>query len=161
MQSSTLVPFQWNSTCFNSNLAWRHMSALTNITSHVQKFWFTFQHSSTRGQSPAVGSKLACLKLACCPVAAVSLWQVSNEVKAARSLPNCSCLGHQVAWKDAPDGSMMCVSLYAGRTVEALLQEPATKGGWSDLNLQQRLEVAREVLAGGLHALSKLRPWVS
>jgi len=56
---------------------------------------------------------------------------------------------------------MMCVSLYAGRTVEALLQEPAARGGWADLNLQQRVEVAREVLAGGLHALSKLRPWVS
>jgi hypothetical protein len=82
-------------------------------------------------------------------------------VKAARSLPDCSCLGHQVAWKEAADGSMLSVSLYAGRTVEALLQGPAAHGGWADLALWQRVEVARDVLAGGVHALLRMRPWVS
>lgn len=56
---------------------------------------------------------------------------------------------------------MMSVSLYAGRTVEALLQEPAAAGGWADLQLWQRVEVARDVLAGGVHALMRMRPWVS
>lgn len=87
--------------------------------------------------------------------------QVSNEVKAARSLPDCSSLGHHVAWKDGADGSMLSVSLYAGCSVETLLQLPAAKGGWADLDLQQRVEVARDVLAGGVLALIKMRPWVS
>lgn len=96
---------------------------------------------------------------------AVAAWklllQVSNEVKAARSFPDCSCLGHQVAWREADDGSMVSASLHAGRTIEALLQEPAAGGGWADLQLWQRVEVARDVLAGGVHALMRMRPWVS
>jgi hypothetical protein len=87
--------------------------------------------------------------------------QMSNEVKAARSLPDCSCLGHQVAWREAGDGRVMSVSLYAGHTVETLLQEPMASGGWADMQLCQRVEVVRDVLAGGIHALTKMRPWVS
>ena len=86
---------------------------------------------------------------------------MSNETKAAKALPNCSSLGHQVAWQDAQDGSVLSLSLYAGPTVEALLQQPVAQGGWSGLSLQQRVEVARDVLAGGVHALIKMRPWVS
>lgn len=86
---------------------------------------------------------------------------MSNEVKAAKCLPLCSCLGTQVAWKEASDSSVLSISLYAGHTVEALMQEPSAQGGWADLDLWQRVEVARGVLAGGVHALMKMRPWVS
>jgi hypothetical protein len=87
--------------------------------------------------------------------------QLANEVKAAKSVPHSSSLGQQLAWQEAADGRALSVSIYAGPTVEALLQEPAARGGWADLQLWQRVEVVRDLLAGGVHALMRMRPWVS
>lgn len=87
--------------------------------------------------------------------------QIEAEMHAAVRLPVSPYLSQLLAWRRDAAGNVLAVSLFAGRTAEQLLQEPASQGGWAGLPLPRRIEVCRQVLAGVLRSLQEMAPLVS
>lgn len=86
--------------------------------------------------------------------------QIAAEVRAAVCLPTNHWLTPLLAWRKDISGNVVAASLYAGPTVEQLLQRPAAQGGWLGLPVHELVEVCRMVLAGVLKALEVMSPMV-